>query len=160
MQFSSAQEFFNKLHNLLYLIVILPLLVFAFLYLDLRSEDVLANQFFSPVWYVVILTTYAATVGLTFWIYNRRLQEIRQDNVFEKKIAAFARLTIVRYLILSLVGLLIAGGLFVSHDQVFVILFVASLIVISFIWPSARRVAKDLKLKDVERDRIMGREPK
>ena len=157
MRFSSPREFFYKLYNVLYVIVLLPLLLFGFLYLNFRSEDLLANHNYSVASYMMILSAYGAIVGYSFWMFWNKIKLARRHSELNEKMEQYAKLTIARYVILAFTGLLLAAGLFLTKDQIFVVLFVVSLIVLSLVWPTSRKVSKDLKLRNEERETVLGR---
>ena len=145
MKFNTLREYFYKLHNLLYMALLPPLLLFAYFYLEFQAT-LLTESTFSLM---VVLVSCGYLFILLYGLYHTRkgVTTIRKEPSLRRMLETYADLLKVRFFSVGGASLLLLVGFVVVHDPLFVALFVVSLIVFSVFWPTSRRVANDLKLK-------------
>lgn len=155
MQFNSIRDFFNALYNILYGILLVPLLAFVYLYLEQqagRLEPILQQS-------GLIVTVLAVIVivdwGVSFALFNNGLKRARQLTLLGERLQHLRYITIVRYVLISSSCLLLAVGFYFTSHQALTALFVVSMILQSSFWPTTYRVCDQLELKGEEREMVI-----
>jgi hypothetical protein len=160
MKFSTVREYFQKLHNILYGILLAPVLLFGYTYLQagygvrpMPAPD--ARDFLS----YLIVFLFLATVTVAAGVYSRRIKAMTGVGIpgLFDRLGAYARATILRFSLTAAACFMLIAGLLLTGNPVHVGLFVFSLILFSFWWPSPHRVCKELRLKNGEREAVMSR---
>ena len=150
MDFITISQYFNRMQSALFILLIVPLLVFATVYVlvsgmppDPRME-----------YYVIISAAVSLDWIMATLIFNKKIKSVRNEQGLGVKLDKYFRLTIVRYTMLSSANLLLALGLYLSRMDVFTALYVAGLVLAGLLWPTSRRVSGDLKLRGDEREMV------
>lgn len=157
MNFHSLGQYFYKLYSILFVLLLVPLVVFIVLYQVLRTEMlpvVDLSLYQQHVTYVV------GGVTITVWmvaylIFRTQLKATRKIFSLGERLSRYASLTIVRSVLFSIGLLLLAIGYFFSENQWFTIGFMISLLIPVLNWPIPSRVCKQLKLKGDERMMVL-----
>lgn len=153
MNFHSLGQYFYKLYSILFVLLLVPLVVFSFLYQALRTEWLPAVDLSS---YQQQITYVVGGVVITVWlvaylIFITRLKPMRRLFSLGERLSRYASLTIVRSVLFSIGLLLLAIGYFFSENQWLTIGFMVSLLLPVLLWPVPSRVCRHLKLKGDER---------
>ena len=150
MSFITISQYFNRLNSALFLLLILPLLVFIALYFfpaEMPPDP--HGDYFVIIPSAALVDWLVATI-----IFNKKIKSVRNAQGLGAKLDKYFAITIVRYSILTSVGLLLALGFFLSRSDVFSALYVVSLVLSATYWPAPSRVCKDLMLKGDEREMV------
>jgi hypothetical protein len=153
MDFTSINEYFYKLFSGLLLILLIPIFIFIWVYLQptsLSHQD--ANKSVFELFIVIGVIT-------GFWIlififFNKKIKSVRNGQGLRDKLEKYFRITIVRYIIFSFCSLAFAISYYLTGDDVFTIFFIAQLIICGLLWPFATKVSRDLKLRGDEREMV------
>lgn len=158
MKFSTVREYLQKLHNLLYAIVLAPVLFFGYIYLEAgygsrpmptpKPGDVLS--------YAVIFLQVALLIA-SLATFSKRLRAIRNLEGLRARLDAYGKATMMRFVFMSAIAFLGVAGLLFTENPIHVGLFVLLMIVLSFWWPSPNKISRDLRLKRDEREVVMRR---
>lgn len=150
MNFISIDQYFYKLQSVLFLLLMVPLLVFSALYLlmDASPPDPPREYF------VAILSAVALSWLIAVLLINKKIKSARNEQGLGAKLDKYFKITIVRYRILSGGSFLLALGLYLTGSDVFTAGYVAGLVLAGMLWPRSRKVCKDLKLKGDEREMV------
>ena len=70
------------------------------------------------------------------------------------KLEKYFYITIVRYIVFAMACLILASAFYLTRDDLLTDLFAVNLLVMGLLWPTARRVCNDLKLKGDEREMV------
>lgn len=156
MKFADPREYFQKLHNILSAIVVVPVLAFGFIYLEAGygSNPVPTPTRADIRTYIIAF----ATVALVAWsiaTFLRRLKEIRQLQDINERLSQYANATITRFAVAAAAGFTSVIGLYLTNDPIHVGLFVFLMIMLSAWWPSPSRLSRHLRLKKEEREWVM-----
>lgn len=89
--------------------------------------------------------------------FKRKIAALRREQSLGHRLENYANLTIVRFAIISSGGLTMALGLYLTNHQVFMVLFVLNIILLSLFWPVPGKIARDLRLKGDEREMVIHR---
>lgn len=158
MKYNSIAEYFYKLHNRLYALVLIPLLMFVVLYWKMKtgninglSQDTGFNYLLLLVSIVIVLVDWI----VAFFIFKRNLKSILTLGSLGERLDHYYRFTLLRFLLMISGLVLLAVGFYLTGDKYFTILFVASMLGIAFFWPTSAKVCDDLNLKGEERKLIL-----
>lgn len=158
MKYNSVPEYFYKLHGRLYALVLIPLLTFVVLYWKMKTGDITSilqdtgfNQVLLLVFILVVLTDWI----VSFFLFKTNLKSILTLGSLGARLDRYYTFTLIRFSLMISGLVLFALGFYLTEDQYFSILFVASLVGLSFFWPTSAKVCDDLNLKGDERKLIL-----
>jgi uncharacterized membrane protein YwzB len=158
MKYNSVPEYFYKLYGRLYALILLPLLCFGLLYwemktgrMDVFSQDIRLNQMLLLTMIIVLLVEWIAS----FFLFRSKLKSILTLGSLGERLDRYYRFTLIRFSMMVSGLILLAVGFFLTRDQYFTILFVASMVGLGFLWPTSAKVCDDLNLKGDERKLIL-----
>lgn len=150
MNFITISQYFNKLHTALFLLLIVPLLVFIALYFFLAGMPPDPQmEYLIIIPSAVLLDWLLATI-----IFNKKIKSARNAQGLGAKLDKYFGITIVRYRFLSAGSLMTALGLYLTRSDIFTGLYFACLIGCAALWPSSRKATRDLGLKGDEREMV------
>lgn len=150
MNFLTISQYFNKLQSAVLIILILPLLLFIALYFHLgeRLPDP-RNEYF-----ILLPGAFLLDWLIAFLFFSKKIKIIRKEQGLGLKLEKYFRLTIVFYSIISLSSMIMALGLYLTKNDVFTWLYIGGLILCGFLWPTASKTAKYLRLRGDEREMV------
>lgn len=155
MKYNSVREYFYKLHNLLYGIMLAPLLAFVVLYWLMQSGNIQGVLKQDESLHFLLLLALGSVVvmdwGISFFLFGRGVKAARTLDSLGKKLDRYFSFTILRFALIVSGSLGLAVGFFLTENQVFTILVIASFAILLLFWPSPERVCNDLQLKGDER---------
>jgi hypothetical protein len=163
MNFSSLKEYFYKLTNRCYLLVLLPLLIFIFLYFQLQSKKIIPLvQNEQDVISILIGCAIACALNLTtvHWLARKRLTLYATETGLGNKLDRYAEIIMLKMGGGSASSLLMAVGLLLTGHEFFSLLFILILIWILLQWPSSKKACKDLRLKGDEYEMVLYKKDK
>ena len=160
MKYNSVPEYFYKLYNRLYALVLIPLLLFVVLYWGLKSGDITVlsqdmelNNLMLLFCMCIVLVDWIAS----FLIFRRNLKNILTIGSLGERLDRYCKSSILRFSFMASGMVLLVVGFYVTGDQYFTILFVASIIGLAFFWPTSAKVCDDLHLRGDERQLILNK---
>lgn len=158
MKYNSVPEYFVKLYNRLYAIVLLPLITFAVLYWYANlpdTEPVLRDEVFNRILLLGFSMVVLIDWLVSFFLFKSGLKSILTIGSLGERLDRYYTLSMVRFLI-NVSGLFILViGFYLTEDQYFSLLFAGSLLSLAFFWPTSAKVCEDLNLKGEERRLIL-----
>ncbi len=163
MNFSSIREYFYKLTNRCYLLVLLPLAVFIYVYYQMLSKKITATVFDDSLLTIILVTLIALSlINLTtvHWVAKRRLKKYATEVGLGRKLDRFLEIAMFRMGACSASSLMMAIGLLLTGSEWFAIAFVLILFWVMFQWPTAKRACRDLKLKGDEYEMVLYKKDK
>ncbi len=159
MIFSSLREFFYKLYNIFLMMMLMPMLLFIVIYY-LMLTGTIHPLITDEGAVIILLVTFPALalLGLTIvhWLASKKFLILARQQSLGIKLEEYHSIASMRLKSCVYSSLLIAAGLFITNHEFFGIYF--GLIILwslIFVWPSPRRVCKDLKLKRDEAKMVM-----
>lgn len=159
MKYNSLREYFYKLHSLLYALILLPLLAFIVLYWQMEAGNLAGpfkqNDALHPILLSVLGFIAASDWAVSFFLFSRRLKFLRTLNSLGSKLDGYFVLTFIRSALIVSGSLVLAGGFYLTENQVFTMLFVANFVLQLLFWPLPSRVCNDLHLKGDERTLVL-----
>ncbi len=159
MHYSSLREYFYKLHNLLYGIVLTPILAFVVLYWQMQvgniqgilKQDEYLNQLLLIVLGFLVLLDWSISLVLFY----RGLKATRTLDSLGKKLDRYFSFTVLRFALVVSGSLGLAIGFYLTENQFFTILFGLNIGVLLLFWPTPSKVCNDLQLKGDERTLVL-----
>jgi hypothetical protein len=152
MQFTSIGEYFYKCYSVVMIIVLIPIVAFTALYLRPASTE---TPFVSEPDDFVLLTAGVLVCWLTVFLFsNKKIKTVRNHQGLRKKLDKYFELTIVRFFLLALTGVVLAIGFLLSRNDYFSIFFVLNLLMNILFWPSPKKVSRELRLRGDEREMV------
>lgn len=158
MKYNSVPEYFYKLYNRLYALVLIPILLFVVLYWKMKTGDIeglLADTGFNYLLLLVFIVIVLVDWLAAFFIFRRNLKSILTLGSLGDRLDRYYKFTVLRFLFMVSGLVLLAVGFYLTEDQYFTVLFVTSLIGVAFFWPTSAKVCDDLNLKGEERRLIL-----
>lgn len=164
MHYSSLREYFYKLHNLVYGIVLIPLLAFVVLYWQMQmgniegilKEDEYLNQLLLVVLTFLVLLDWGASILL----FNKGIKATRTLDSLGKKLNRYYLFTLLRFALVVSGSIGLAIGFYLTENPLFTILFVSSFALLLLFWPTPSKVCDDLQLKGDERTLVLYKKDK
>lgn len=157
MIFSSLKEFFYKLYNIFLISMLIPMLLFIGIYYLLLS-DIVAPFITDDGAVLILVVTFPilALIALTIvhWSANVRLKVLSREVSLGIKLEDYPSAASLRLRGCVFSSLLMAVGLFFTNHQYFGIYFGLIILWVVVIWPSPRRVCKDLRLRRDEEELV------
>ncbi len=152
MDFTSINEYFYKLFSRLLLILLFPIFIFIWVYLQPPHLSLDTGDPEFELFSVLGVVT-------SFWIivfifFNKKIKTVRNGQGLRDKLEKYFRLTIVRYSTFSFCSLTFAIAFYVTGNSVFTMFFVSQLILSGLLWPFSAKVSRDLKLRGDEREMV------
>ena len=155
MRYSSLREYFYKMHNFLYGIILLPFLTFALLYWQLQQGNI-EGPFRMNELYRNVMLGACSLIITTDWIlsvilFSRGLKATHALESLGKKLDRYFSFILFRFAIVVSGTLTLAIAFYLTESQYFTVIFVANMFMLVFFWPTPSRVCDDLLLKGDER---------
>lgn len=158
MKFSTVREYLQKLHNILYVIVLAPLLCFGYVYLEAgHGTGPMPAPEAGDILSYIVFVFQAALVIASLGTFSKNLRAARKIDALRERLNAYARATIIRFSFVFTIGFLGVAGLLFTGNPIHVGLFVLLMILLSFWWPSPDKLSRDLRLGREERELVMRR---
>lgn len=153
----NGKEYVRKLINIAYLSIGIPLLFFAWVYLESNAENLVPKvaETRSMMLIVPIVIISMVLVFFGHKTHNHFTRMARKEGNFRNKLNIYQKATSLRFVFYSISSLLITIGFFLTDFQPFAALFGIMIVLFSMNNPNARKVAGDLHLKDDYRKIIL-----
>jgi hypothetical protein len=155
MRYSSLREYFYKMHNFLYGIVLIPFLTFVVLYWQMREGNI-EGPFRMNDWYRNIMLGACGLIITTDWIlsaflFSKGIKATHSLGSLGKKLDRYFSFILFRFAIVVSGTLTLAIAFYLTESQYFTVMFVLNMFLLFFFWPTPAKVCDDLLLKGDER---------
>lgn len=158
MKFSTVREYFQKLHNILSAIVLVPVLCFGYIYLEAGyGSGPMPVPERGDILSYVLISLQMALVIASLGMFSKRLHAVRKIETLRGRLDAYGRAIVIRFVFMTVIAFLGVAGLLFTANPIHVGLFVLLMIVLSFWWPSPHKLSRDLRLGREEREVVMRR---
>jgi hypothetical protein len=133
--------------------VILLLPIATFIFFQFKSIE--KPQGFEWIAHQGIVAGIVITLWVvSFLLFNKKIKSARKGQGLRDKLEKYFSITIVRFNIFALCGLLLSLAFLFSADGFFTICFIAQLTMCGILWPRSTKVSNDLKLRGDEREMV------
>lgn len=163
MNFTSLREYFYKLANWSYLLVLLPLGVFIYIYYQLLSKKIvpfIQDEFRINVILVTLIVISLVNLSIVHWLAMRRLKKFSAEVGLGNKLDRFLEIVMLRMGACSASSLTMAIGLLLTGSEWFAISFILVLGWVMLQWPTSKRACQDLALKGDEYEMVLYKKDK
>ena len=160
MKFKSPESFHQRISLLFHLIIALPLVVFIYLFLEMKHNDL--KPLVNSVALEHVINT-GFTILAAFFIvyayntYSGKLEGIRKLPGLVNKIEHYYSLFQRLYLLVGLSSFLVVSGLYLTTSPLFIVEYVLLLFLLSLHRPTPKKYVNDLRLKDEEKEVILSK---
>lgn len=164
MKYNSIREYFYKLHNLLYGLLLTPLLAFVILYWLIQTGNIegALKDDESIQWIVLgaLVPVVVADWGISYFLFYRGMRATRTLDSLGKKLDRYFSFTFLRFALVASGSLGLAVGFFLTENQLFTVWMAASFVILLFVWPTPLKVCNDLQLKGDEQAIVLFKKDK
>lgn len=155
MKYNSIKEYFYKMYNLLYLMMLVPLLTFVVVYWQMLEGNLYGPFYGEKDFSLILLIAMGVIVFsdwmVSFFFFSKRLGSIRKIQSLGIRLDQYYSLTIVRFGIILSGSLVLAVGFCLTENQFFTMVAISNLVLVLLVWPRTAKVCNDLQLKGDER---------
>ena len=95
------------------------------------------------------------TGGLAFISYRRNLITSKNQHTLREKLIHYFRASLVKFAFLGAASIVAVTGLFLTTENLYVVLYIIVLMLFSINRPTVFRIARDLGLRDTEKDIVI-----
>jgi hypothetical protein len=153
MNFSSLGEFFYKLYNRSLMLMFIPIAAFLVVYYFLlvgKLTPIIQDE--TVILIILIAFPVIVIINLTIvhLVAASRFKTLWAEPSLGIRLEKYFSVGFIRLAALASDSVLMAAGLAFTGHSFFTIYFSALLLWLFFVWPTPRRVSKDLKLKGDE----------
>jgi hypothetical protein len=158
MIFDSIKGYFYKLYNICYVLVLMPLVLFLFLYYQAQVEKILPiiqdqSARLGTELTLFLLALFALT---TVHLYlKRQLAEVSKEPGLGDKMGRYFSLAMWRTGVGSLTVFLMNIGFYLTGNIWFAVACAATVVWIGWLWPTPKRFCDDLSVRSDERDLML-----
>jgi uncharacterized membrane protein YwzB len=159
MKYNSIREYFYKLHNLLYGLLLTPLLDFVVLYWQMQAGNIegalKGDESIQWILLGALGSVVVADWGISYFLFYRGMLATRTLDSLGKKLDRYFSFTFLRFALVASSSLGLAVGFFLTENQMFTVLMVASFAILLLVWPTPSKVCNDLQLKGDEQTLVL-----
>jgi len=163
MDFSSIREYFYKLYIRCYLFLLLPLIVFIFLYFEGQAEKsllVIQDRFLILISLPVLCLMSVVYLTTVHWLTRKRLKLYSTEVGLGRKLDKYSEVISLRFGAGSASSLIMAVGLVTTGNNFFGLFFILILFWMAVQWPSSKKACKALILKGDEYKMVLYKKDK
>ena len=153
----TGKSYVRTLQNIAFASQGLPIVAFIYVYLESTHNEL--PEIIPGAWHHVLFLPVMAVCGLLlYWSYKNYKNLIGQalaENDFARQLDIYKRATTTRYIVYGTCAAFITAGLYLTSYEPFTVLFAIMIILLSAHNPNARRIVRELRLKDHKKDVIL-----
>ena len=150
MNFVTINQYFTRLQIMFLILLIAPLLTSIVLYLLTEGSAPEPRM----EYYIVIPALAFMDWLLAMITFNKKIKSVRNAQGLGAKLEKYFNITIVRYCFLASSHLLLALGFYLTRGDLFTALYLVSLILSAFFWPTGPKVSGELMLRGDEKEMV------
>lgn len=163
MNFISLKEYFYKLANRCYLLILLPLAGFIYLYyqlLEMKIIPLVQDESIIVIIQVTLIGLSLVNLTTVHWVSRRRLKKFSAEVGLGRKLDHYYEIIMLRMSSCSASSLAMAIGLRMTGSEWFAIFFIVMLGWVRLQWPSSKRACRDMALKGDEYEMVLFKKDK
>lgn len=152
--YSYLKDKYKVMERNVLMLILLPLPFFAIVYLNMTKPIRTIQlpeipEIFNPL----LISLTLALLMFQQINFQRNIRMLKETEVsFENKILGYLKATLVRYIILAVVGFIAAFGLLFFGNVGFTIIYAIVLILVSVLKPSPVRIVRLFRLREDEKE--------
>ncbi|MBS1978013.1 MAG: hypothetical protein JST46_11625 [Bacteroidetes bacterium] len=156
MQFLTVKEFFYKLNTIGFILLLVPLVVFTFLYyLGISFPAAFTDD--QSVFIAAALVVIVGLLDLTVvhWVAEMKLKRHLKRPELTGRMEGYAASTILKMVAYCSWSLMSAVAFFFTGHVMFTASFLIMMIFVSFTWPTPARLCRSLELQGSEKEMVL-----
>jgi hypothetical protein len=160
MNFNSVKEYFYKLNNTGYQLMMVPLLVFIYHYASayaFNTRVLITNTVLTSSILIGVVAVVLLSLTVVHFFVRVRAAKISKQTGLGLKLEQLGSVLMTRLITLALSTLTMPVGLVLTHHIGFTVGFVVLLAWFFFNWPTTTQVSNLLKLKGDEKEMVLSR---
>jgi hypothetical protein len=153
MNFTSIKEYFYKLYNVCYLLLLLPLLIFIFIYYQLTEKKIvpiIAEEMQIQAMIAGAILLVIINLTTVHWVSGKRMKVYVTEPGLGRKLDRYYEIIFLRFTAGATSSLLAAIGLLLTGSVLFAAIFIVVLLLLAVQFPTSRKACKELMLKGDE----------
>jgi uncharacterized membrane protein YidH (DUF202 family) len=154
LNFSNTEQFYNKLNTTYYAMFALPLIIFLFFFLKMKSEAGLSPAIsidFANIIIVAVSIVAIAEMIMAFVHYKKTINDARKQKNLKEKLSAYFKLSLVKYTHLMVSSFIILLGIYLTANGLLFGLYFVVLMLFTIVRPSILGIGKNLRLNEEEK---------
>ncbi len=160
MNFSSIKEYFYKLYNFGMMMMLMPLVMFLFIYYLLLSgwvAPIIQDESAMDTLLIAFPTIALATLTIVHLAGAKKFKFISTQVGLSKKLDLYFPIVKMKTRAALSLSLMMAVGLFFTGHEWFSIYFTVIVFWFLLQWPTPRKLCHNLKLKGDEREMVISK---
>ncbi|MCW5912541.1 MAG: hypothetical protein KIT62_15845 [Cyclobacteriaceae bacterium] len=159
MKFNSVKEYFYRLNNTGYQLMMVPLILFIYHYASVYTFTFRLELTETEAYYVLIAAGALALIVLTavhFYV-RSAARKIARLTGLGLKLERLGSVLMKRLIVLALIPLLMTVGLVLTHHNGFAFGFLVTLLWYFVNWPTPFKISSLLHLKGDEKEMVLSK---
>lgn len=159
MKFNSVKEYFYRLNNTGYQLMMVPLIIFIYYYASIYTTSLRLELTEKVIYYVLLATSVFTVIVLTtvhFYV-RSAAEKLTKLVSLGLKLEKLGSVLVKRLVVLALVALCMPAGLVLTHHNGFAIGFVFTLVWYFINWPTPTQISNLLRLKGDEKEMVLSK---
>jgi len=156
LDFKSWTDYHHQIYRIYHGIIALSLVPFFLVFLELEVTDI--DEPIGPEWLIRLIPfLFIPFIGLMNWRVWKSSEfdyTISKGMTLKEKLIEFRKIEIKKYIWMEVLSVLALGGLWLTANYLFVIIYFALLAQFSFLRPSENRLVKNVQLTKEERKNL------
>ncbi len=156
MKFLSIKEYFYKLNTIGFILLLMPMVLFIFLYFRLISHPpIITDKSHVLMLAGSMLGIVAIALTSVHWSNASKIKRLKKVIELANKMDGYFVLSLMKMAVYCVCSLMMAAGLFLTGNSGFTAFFILLLLLVAFQWPSKDSFCKRMGLGRIERDMVM-----
>ncbi len=156
MNFFSVKEFFYKLNTIGFILLLLPLVLFVYLYFHaLTTEPAIVDEDQQTVLFLVLCAVAAVALTIVHLLWRQRVRRLKTLNELAIKMDGFFVLVVMRNGAYAAGSLIMAMGFYLTEFVFFTGAFLILMLALITQWPTPGAFCKVFNLRGLERDMVL-----
>lgn len=149
-------QYFNSFNIIFYAVVGFSILLFAVIFLNIKQQGGLNTSFGGndSQWYYLAAVICLLFIWPAYSLYRKHLKGALQKGSLREKLEVFRSASLIKYAFLEAGNLIALALLFLTKEQLYLIVYAIMLIMFTINRPTPLRITRDLRLSGEEKDRI------
>jgi hypothetical protein len=154
LKYRNSEEFLNKLRNIYYLLIALPMGLFVLIFLNMKDRLAVpeVNQDLAEMLLYVLSIIALINVASGYLLYYRNMKNLQISLSLKDKLQVFLNASILLYAALTAATLIIIAGLYITKNSIFAFFYVILLFLLSIGSPTYHRISRAVKLNQQEKE--------
>jgi hypothetical protein len=149
-KFANEDAMYQLLNLIFYAMVGVPLVIFLYLYLEIKDGKFIADspdEDLHQVLVILVLIFCLINVALSFFVYRKYVKSTDSALPLIEKLQIFYKASVIKFSFMEAATISILIGLFLTAEQIYIVLYLVLLLLFSLSRPTPYKFRKDMKIK-------------